>query len=143
MMTGTGNHVANLGDLIKVYLGSHLKYHMHEHESFRELLKDREAVKNSYIKKEKTLGEKKEKLFRSKDFAKWQFVGSQDELVRRTDVISQNKDVAFRFMLSEETQHLETAREELAFYTNQCLSEVRRVGADNGDLLTNHFITMS
>ena len=37
MSTGTGNHIANLGDLIKVYLGGHLKYHMSEHESFREL----------------------------------------------------------------------------------------------------------
>ena len=37
MSTGTGNHIANLGDLIKVYLGGHLKYHMSEHETFREL----------------------------------------------------------------------------------------------------------
>jgi len=27
IMTATGNHVANVGDLVKVYLGSHLKYH--------------------------------------------------------------------------------------------------------------------
>lgn len=83
MMTGTGNHVANLGDLIKVYLGSHLKYHKDEHESYRELLVVREAVKNSYIKKEKTLFDQKEKMFRNKDFTRWKFVGSQDELVRR------------------------------------------------------------
>lgn len=37
MSTGTGNHLANLGDLFHVYLGDHLKYHMSEHESFREL----------------------------------------------------------------------------------------------------------
>lgn len=45
MLTGSGNHVANLGDLVKVYLGSHLKFHMHEHESFRELLAVREQSK--------------------------------------------------------------------------------------------------
>lgn len=104
MMTGTGNHVANLGDLIKVYLGSHLKYHKDEHESYRELLVVREAVKNGYIKKEKALFERKEKMFRNKDFTRWQFVGSQDELVRRQEQITQNKDVAFRFMLTDETQ---------------------------------------
>jgi hypothetical protein len=43
----------------------------------------REAVKNNYIKKEKALFEQKEKMFRNKDFTKWKFVGSQDELVRR------------------------------------------------------------
>mmetsp|Transcript_28602 Transcript_28602/g.35429 ORF Transcript_28602/g.35429 Transcript_28602/m.35429 type:complete len:96 (+) Transcript_28602:882-1169(+) len=46
-------------------------------------------------------------------------------------------------MLSRDSQELETFREELFFYSNQCLSEVRRVGTDNGLLLTDHFITMS
>ena len=50
MTTGTGNHIANLGDLIKVYLGGHLKYHMSEHDSFRELYKIREHVKQNFIK---------------------------------------------------------------------------------------------
>ena len=118
MMTGSGNHVANLGDLIKVYLGSHLKYHMHEHESFRELLAVRDAAKVNYIKKEKALFDKKERLFRNKDFTKWQFQGPQDELMRRAEQVQNNKDVAFRFMLTEETQQLESTREELAFFTN-------------------------
>lgn len=54
-----------------------------------------------------------------------------------------NKTKAFRYMLSEDTLVLNSMREELSFYTNQCLDEVRRVGKDNGELLTDHFITMS
>ena len=46
-------------------------------------------------------------------------------------------------MLSKESQELEHQREELFFYSNQSLAEVRRVGQDNGQLLTDHFITMS
>ena len=46
-------------------------------------------------------------------------------------------------MLTKDSQELEHFREELFFYSNQCLSEVRRVGQDNGALLTDHFITMS
>ena len=46
-------------------------------------------------------------------------------------------------MLTKDSQNLEYLREELFFYTNQCLAEVRRVGNDNGNLLTDHFITMS
>ena len=42
MVTGSGNHFANVGELIKLYLGSHLKYHLSEQESFRELHKVRE-----------------------------------------------------------------------------------------------------
>lgn len=65
MSTGTGNHIANLGDLFHVYLGSHQKYHMAEHESFRELHSLREQVKQNFIKKERHLIDRKEKLFKS------------------------------------------------------------------------------
>jgi hypothetical protein len=143
MSTGTGNHIANLGDLFKVYLGSHLKYHMSEHESFRELQTLREQVKQNFIKKERHLIERKEKLFKSQDISRWGFEGSQDDLIRRKDELLEDKEKAFRFMLSKESQELEHFREELFFYSNQSLSEVRRVGTDNGLLLTDHFITMS
>ena len=38
---------------------------------------------------------------------------------------------------------MEGAKEELSFYSNQCLEETRRVGKDNGRLLIDHFIQMS
>ena len=143
MSTGTGNHIANLGDLFKVYLGSHLKYHMAEHESFRELQALREIVKQNFMKKERHLIERKEKLFKSQDISRWGFEGPQDDLIRRKDELLHDKEKSFRFMLTRESQELETQREELFFYSNQSLAEVRRVGADNGNLLTEHFITMS
>lgn len=37
MITGQGNYIAESGDLIEKYLGSHLKFNLDEHESFREL----------------------------------------------------------------------------------------------------------
>ena len=46
-------------------------------------------------------------------------------------------------MLQKETKDLEAQREELSFYSNQCLDETRRVGKDNGRLLIDHFIMMS
>lgn len=87
--------------------------------------------------------ERKEKLFRSQDISRFGFDGPQDDLIRRKDELLEDKERAFRFMLSKDSQELETQREELFFYSNQCLSEVRRVGTDNGLLLTDHFITMS
>jgi len=61
--------------LFKTFFGTHLKYHYLEHESFKDILKVREDLKVSYIKAEKNLMEKKEKLFRSKDFSKWGYLG--------------------------------------------------------------------
>jgi len=71
MLKGTGNHVTNTSELIKLYCGNHLKYHMQEHESMRELLKERETVKYNFTQKEKALFEKKEKLFKLKEIKKW------------------------------------------------------------------------
>ena len=50
MVTGTGNFIAQQGDLIKKYLGSHLKYHKDEHETFKELLNTREKNKKDFMK---------------------------------------------------------------------------------------------
>ena len=48
MVVGTGNFVAQQGELFKDFLGSHLKYHLLEHESFREILRQREEVKHMF-----------------------------------------------------------------------------------------------
>lgn len=63
-----------------MFMGSDLKYHLLEHESFREILKTREDIKNQYLKQEKALQDKKEKLFRNKDFSKWGYIGELHDL---------------------------------------------------------------
>lgn len=50
---------------------------------------------------------------------------------------------AFNFILYEDSQKLRDEREELNFLTNQCLDEMQRIGSDEGELLKDHFITMS
>jgi hypothetical protein len=65
VVTGTGNFIYNTGQLVNDYLGEdYMRMHFEESESFRELFNLRENVKNLHIKQEKTLNEKKEKLFK-------------------------------------------------------------------------------
>ena len=59
------------------------------------------------------------------------------------DKLATSKQAAFTYMLQNESKELEVSKEELAFYSNQCLEETRRVGKENGKLLTDHFIQMS
>jgi len=122
-----------------------VKYHLLEHESYRELLKVREEVKNQYLKQEKGLVDRKERLFKSRDYAKWGYLGENgiSDMEKVQDRLATNKPAAFTYMLQKETKELEIAKEELAFYSNQCLDETRRVGKDNGKLLIEHFIQMS
>jgi hypothetical protein len=37
MITGSGNYIAQQGELIEKFLAEHMKYHLHEHETFREI----------------------------------------------------------------------------------------------------------
>lgn len=50
MVTGTGTFIAQQGELFKKYLGSDMKYHLLEHETYRELLKNREEIKHAFVK---------------------------------------------------------------------------------------------
>ena len=122
-----------------------MKYHLLEHESFREILKGRDELKTTFIKHEKSLLDKKERLFKNRDFQKWGYIGpgGQADLDKLSEKFTTNKDAAFTYMLQKETRDLELQREELSFYSNQCLDETRRVGKDNGKLLIDHFIQMS
>jgi hypothetical protein len=94
---------------------------MYEHDSYRELLKSRDEFKNAFIKQEKSLNEKKEKLFKNKDpsnFKKWGYLGDVNDIVKVHEKLLTNKDAAFTFMLQKDSKDLELHREELSFYSN-------------------------
>ena len=120
-----------------------MKYHKIEDESFKELLKNREEVKKNFVRQEKALKDKKEKLFKNKDVSKWGYEGDVKDIEKIHDKLLLKKEAAFTYMLQKETAALEIQREELSFYSNQCLNETRRIGKDNGKLLIDHFIQMS
>lgn len=82
MITGTGTFLKNQAELIKIYCGSNLKQYMAEHDSMRELFKEREVVRGAYVRKEQDLIYKKEKLFKIKNPSKWGCTNvTEDELV--------------------------------------------------------------
>ena len=67
MLSGTGENIVNTGELIKLYCGSHLKYHLAEQDSLRELLATRDSLAKEYLKKERALYQKKDRLFVAKN----------------------------------------------------------------------------
>lgn len=89
------------------------------------------------------MNDKKERLFRNKDFSKWGYLENVEDIQNNAESLFLHKEAAFTYMLQKETRALELQKEELSFYSNQCLEETRRVGKDNGRLLIQHFIQMS
>lgn len=149
LATGTGNFVYQTGQLVQDFLGEdYMRPHLEEPESFKELMQMREAAHNLFVKVEKTLIEKKEKLFKAGDPNKW---GSgpfscfthERQINELKDRLQQDKAFAFTYMLPKETQEYEQKKEELFFLTNQCLTEVQRVATDNGKSMRGHFKDMS
>lgn len=119
MIQATGQNLQNSTELIKLYCGSHLKYHFAEGESMRELFQVREQVKNVYMRKERALIEKKERIFRGRDVTKYLCTSiSLDDLKKKEPELLRVKDKAFKFMCTEESRLLHELREELSFYTN-------------------------
>lgn len=122
-----------------MYCGQAMKYYEQEHSPLEELLQFRDSFKADYTKQLEKLNEKKAALF-GKAFSLWEYSGSMDELISRSQQLKSNKQEAYKYMLSKETQRLHEVSEELNFYTNQCLEEPRRVGKDNGEKLIEHFM---
>ena len=99
MITQSGNFIAQQGELFKQFLGSGMKYHLMEHESFRDLLKNRDDIKNTFMKQEKALNDKKEKMLKNKDLKKWGYDGDEKDIEKNYEKLIANKDAAFTYML--------------------------------------------
>lgn len=72
-----------------------MKYHLDEHESFREIFNIREITKQQYVRSERALIDKKEKLFKGKDLFKWGGFEDNVELLKLKDELLKDKDKAF------------------------------------------------
>ena len=75
-------------------------------------------MKNAFVKIDRSLLEKKEKLFKQKDLYKWGGFQDNLQLQKMQDELVQNKEKAFLFMLPKETKEMENKKEELGFLTN-------------------------
>lgn len=100
------------------------------------------ALKTDLAKQTLQLNERKEKLFKTAtDCKNWGYTqGSYQDMIKHKDALLFDKESAFKFMLSKETQALHEKEEEINFYTNMIYDECRRVGKDNGDMLIENFM---
>lgn len=80
-----------------------MKYHLLEHESFREVLKSREEIKKTFIRQEQNLTHKKEKLFKNKDLTKWGYDGPISDFEKLHEKLLHKKESAFTYMLQKES----------------------------------------
>lgn len=111
VMTSSGIYVKNLGEIIRKNLADHMKYNLHEGDTFRDLFTYRDTLFHAYSKADKTLQEKKEKLFKLRDLTKWGCDANQvQDMMKNREALFKNRESAFELMLPKETQELEIKR---------------------------------
>lgn len=106
------------------YLGEdYMRKHHEESEAYREVFNLREAIHNQFVRNEKVLIDKKEKLFKAGDLAKWGsgpfscFVDSK-QMNDIQEKLMGDKATSFSYILPKESQDCEYKKEELCFLTN-------------------------
>lgn len=70
----------------------------------------------------------------------WQYSGDFEELIQRSPFLLKDRQLAYPFMLSDETHRVHWSKERLNFFANQMRDEVVRVGLDNGGPMIEHFV---
>lgn len=113
--------------MFRTSFGQHLKFNLHEASSYRELFQHRDQVYQTFIRADRSLQDKKEKLFKARDTTKWGGFANDVQQVRFKNDLLNNKEAAFDFMLPQESADVENKKMELCFFTNQCWDEIRRV----------------
>lgn len=82
-----------------------MKYYKNDFEPFNDLCKFRQQQFDTLQNQEKSLNDRKDTLMK-KDVAEWGYSGEIDELVGRSHKLYADKQLAFPFMLTTETQKL-------------------------------------
>jgi hypothetical protein len=98
-MTSTGVYIKQLGDMYKSSFSQHLKYNLDEAGTFRDLFTQRDQSYQSFIRADRALQDKKERLFKLKDTTKWGGFKDDVQQVRFKPELVNNKEAAFDFML--------------------------------------------
>lgn len=82
----------------------HLKYNLHEADTFRDLFGHRENLAQQQAKFERALQDKKEKLLKLRDPTKWG-ASREDlaEMMRMKEDLFKDRELAFDYMLPKET----------------------------------------
>ena len=100
-----------------------MRVHWEESETFRELYNMRGAADSQFVRTEKALIDRKEKMLKAADLTKWgsgpfSCFKDENQMAELREKLLNEKSVALTYMLPKESQECEWKKEELNFLTN-------------------------
>mmetsp|Transcript_24064 Transcript_24064/g.23970 ORF Transcript_24064/g.23970 Transcript_24064/m.23970 type:complete len:252 (+) Transcript_24064:657-1412(+) len=128
VMTCWGDTYTEQSILMRTQFSKFFTYHCHEAGPMRDLLKKRLNYKEDYARAEIRLNEKKERLFKSQDFEKWQL---DSEGIAKLAQLKTNEEMAKKHMLSKETKAVDEKRNLLHYFSNQVKEQTTDIMDNN------------
>mmetsp|Transcript_4832 Transcript_4832/g.4701 ORF Transcript_4832/g.4701 Transcript_4832/m.4701 type:complete len:105 (+) Transcript_4832:946-1260(+) len=102
-------------------MSTFFKYAYNEVTPLKDLIKERENWFQNYIKSEKKLIARKDKLWAQGDVNKWEI--EVKDLSIDISALQENKELAFEKMLTQETKRVEKIKDMYAFYNYKLQEE--------------------
>ncbi|CAG9326856.1 unnamed protein product [Blepharisma stoltei] len=120
-MTSWSSYDMKRKNTLEKHLTAFFKYTLHETTPFKDLLKDRENHYKSYVKAERDLNARKDKLWTRGDVRNWE-LNPNDQSVDIT-VLQKDKTLAFTKMLHEDTNSVKKLRDMYAYHNYKLKEE--------------------
>ena len=121
------NILENQNILIKNYIKDFFKYNKMKSNSYFELIKNRENIRDKYLINKKNLLNKKEYLF-NKDIKYWE-INSKENIDYYK--LKNNKEYAFEMMLTNESILLESEKKKYGYVNRMNIEELKKYIANN------------
>jgi len=105
------------GRLFHQFDSEKINHFSSEYKPLEEISQFISSLQENYEKQLKQTNEKKEALFKINDFKLWGFTqGSVKDMMKHRESLMFDKESAFKFMCSLESQKLHEMKEEICFY---------------------------
>jgi ribosomal protein L34E len=116
------------------------QYYRYEVGAVEELINTTRVMKQNLIAKEKKLRDKKDSLFVQKQVAKWEL---DPKCKVPVDTILNNKPIAFKEMLPNETKEMAKQRMYYGYHCNKVLEEFMRINRKDSDEIQAHCLKVA
>ncbi|CAD8184943.1 unnamed protein product [Paramecium pentaurelia] len=140
MLVQWGNNLTSQIKIVQEELCYFFKFHHHSILVLKEFMKQKEHAQQEYERFKSRLEQKKNKLFTSQDFNRWEIPAVQLKAFQDSN-LTQNKEFSFQIMLPQETIIQEDLKNIFAYYNNQSYLEVTKLFENTVSEFSDHFTT--
>ncbi|CAK72978.1 unnamed protein product (macronuclear) [Paramecium tetraurelia] len=138
MLVQWGNNLTSQIQIVQEELCHFFKFHHHSVLVLKEFMKQKEHAQQEYEKFKSRLEYKKNKLFTSQDYSRWEISAVELKAFQDSN-LTQNKEFSFQIMLPQETIIQEDLKNIFAYFNNQSYLEVTKLFENTVSEFSQHF----